>query len=585
MIILVCLVGLPAAAVAQATTILTRQVELADSTGATLCTEHEPRTTTPEGNLVGTPCDTVRQTNGVAGAVWFLKDGGTGTDNTGWVTFQPDAGSVDTSGTPANDQVAIFTDADTIEGDTDFVFDGTQLGLGGTPAALFHINRDDTTRTDIQIENNDLTADAEIGRWLFRALDASSAVQDYAAILGVIDSPTAASEDGRIAFETAIDGTLATRMTLDQDRLGIGITTPDGTLHAHTATAGTVTADTSANQIVAEDSDTGGMSILVPDASTSQFLFGSPTDNKGAQITWAHDSNQLQIGTHKTGGFLRFDTGIASEDMRIDGGNVFINDTANANMTIGLTVNQGANDNEIQAFKSSDIAHGLTTGFGINIETDNFAAIQKRNATLGGVRHLVIAEDAVLDNVWSMHVLGGQGTNNKTTSLAALVEFNVAEHNGANVLANITPDGNVFAIRARVGGSAVARFMIDEDGDMFTVTAGQTFDEFEDAKLARAFDLLQEGTVASEWDRYIDYNEQALIDAGILGAPIADGGMWNLTGHVRLLNGAVWQNFTAQQEMALRLTRIEEENAALRDDLRSVLAILQAQEQALVAQR
>lgn len=38
---------------------------------------------------------------------------------------------VDTSGTPVADQVAIFTDADTIEGDADLTFDGDALKLGG----------------------------------------------------------------------------------------------------------------------------------------------------------------------------------------------------------------------------------------------------------------------------------------------------------------------------------------------------------------------------------------------------------------------------------------------------------------------
>ena len=41
-------------------------------------------------------------------------------------------------------------------------------------------------------------------------------------------------------------------------------------------------------------------------------------------------------------------------------GIVFIGDTANAQMTTGLTINQGTADNEILALKSSDINHGMT---------------------------------------------------------------------------------------------------------------------------------------------------------------------------------------------------------------------------------
>ena len=44
-------------------------------------------------------------------------------------------GGVDTSGTPANDQIAIFTDSDTIEGDTNFTWDGSKLIVAGELAA------------------------------------------------------------------------------------------------------------------------------------------------------------------------------------------------------------------------------------------------------------------------------------------------------------------------------------------------------------------------------------------------------------------------------------------------------------------
>ena len=40
-------------------------------------------------------------------------------------------GGVDTSGTPANNQLAIFTDADTVEGDSNLTYDGTDLILAG----------------------------------------------------------------------------------------------------------------------------------------------------------------------------------------------------------------------------------------------------------------------------------------------------------------------------------------------------------------------------------------------------------------------------------------------------------------------
>ncbi len=40
-------------------------------------------------------------------------------------------GGVDTSGTPVDNQLAIFTDADTVEGDADLTYDGTTLAIAG----------------------------------------------------------------------------------------------------------------------------------------------------------------------------------------------------------------------------------------------------------------------------------------------------------------------------------------------------------------------------------------------------------------------------------------------------------------------
>jgi len=71
----------------------------------------------------------------------------------------------------------------------------------------------------------------------------------------------------------------------------------------------------------------------------------------------------------------------------------------------------------------------------------------------------------------------------KTTSGVGLVDIYVSEHDGANALANITADGNIFSVRAKTGGSDLTKFMVDEDGDAYvfgnaiitgTATAGGT---------------------------------------------------------------------------------------------------------------
>ena len=145
------------------------------------------------------------------------------------------------------------------------------------------------------------------------------------------------------------------------------------------------------------------------------------------------------------------------------GSTLYVNESANGSMTLGVTINQGANDNEVLAFKSSDIGHGYTSGG----ETDTYAAFQKSSATLGGLKITSMAEDAAEDQVTQIHSIGGTAMTTKSTSGVGLVDIYVAEHDGSGTIADITADGNVFSVRARVGSADVTRFMVDEDGDAY----------------------------------------------------------------------------------------------------------------------
>ena len=145
------------------------------------------------------------------------------------------------------------------------------------------------------------------------------------------------------------------------------------------------------------------------------------------------------------------------------GSTLYVNESANGSMTLCVTINQGANDNEVLAFKSSDIGHGYTSGG----ETDTYAAFQKSSATLGGLKITSLAEDAAEDQVTQIHSIGGTAMTTKSTSGVGLVDIYVAEHDGSGTIADITADGNVFSVRARVGSADVTRFMVDEDGDAY----------------------------------------------------------------------------------------------------------------------
>jgi hypothetical protein len=110
----------------------------------------------------------------------------------------------------------------------------------------------------------------------------------------------------------------------DTSKVGIGTTSPDGTLHVHTATAGSITAHGDMDDLVVENSGNAGITILSPNASASSLAFGSPDDSDGlgAAIQWKSDDNLLSIITHNAGDMICFRTGNSSQEvmrMKADG--------------------------------------------------------------------------------------------------------------------------------------------------------------------------------------------------------------------------------------------------------------------------
>jgi len=106
--------------------------------------------------------------------------------------------------------------------------------------------------------------------------------------------------------------------------VGIGTSSPSGKLNVASGSSG-ASPWANADDVVIETNGATGISILAPDNNQANLIFGSPSDNIGSIIRWVHDDNELQVGTHKSNGFLTFKTAIGTERMRIDSsGNVGI---------------------------------------------------------------------------------------------------------------------------------------------------------------------------------------------------------------------------------------------------------------------
>jgi hypothetical protein len=92
---------------------------------------------------------------------------------------------------------------------------------------------------------------------------------------------------------------------------GILASSADGTAHIHTATAGTVSASTTYDDLVVENSGDGGISILTPNANIGALVFGRPSDNDAGILSYNHSNNNFKITTNgadrlylNNGGFL-----------------------------------------------------------------------------------------------------------------------------------------------------------------------------------------------------------------------------------------------------------------------------------------
>ncbi len=99
------------------------------------------------------------------------------------------------------------------------------------------------------------------------------------------------------AGATTITGTLSA-----STRFAVG-TTPHATYTGwfRTASAGAVTANTQADEGVFENSDHGGVSVLVGDTKFASYYLGSTSLARGARIRWQYSNSALVMATTKAG--------------------------------------------------------------------------------------------------------------------------------------------------------------------------------------------------------------------------------------------------------------------------------------------
>jgi len=276
---------------------------------------------------------------------------------------------------------------------------------------------------------------------------------------------------------------------------------------------------------------------------------GSPTIHRTAlrtESTTSVDSRADVTAISPSGNDSRVtllaQAGTAQASIELDtGDNVTIVSPADVEIRAGegLTINQSANDGNIIELISSDVAHGITT----IADTDVYSTFCKTTGADGGVLIRGLSEGTVGAQLSGFAVSASTG---ETTSDLGTIRLNTHKKNGTGITSWGTDDNIVV-----MANNSATKWILKGNGDVYIDGTQNTYDAYDDVALARALDLSTGGAIASEFDKFVQYNQEDLIAARILGS---DGRMINTTQLQRLHNGAIWQlhRRIAQLEKELR---------------------------------
>ena len=270
-----------------------------------------------------------------------------------------------------------------------------------------------------------------------------------------------------------------------------------------------------------------------------QLQFGDENNEQVGRIMYEHNTNAMSFHTSN------------AEKMRItsDGKLSTGGETAPDIGDGGLTLDQNAVDTKILTFKSSDVAHNITN----EAESDTYFAVTKGSATKGGIRMDALSEQGgeIMQFIALGNIDGGATDTATSTSGLGAMSFgvNLMSNNDGAANDSVADAGNLAVFR----NFTATQFIIKGNGAIHSNAAAGTYDSYEDAQLVRAFDLTnKKGVIASQFDKYVSYNHEALADAELVGRD-EDGTpnmMMNITGFIQLHNGAIWQQYEKTERLA-----------------------------------
>jgi hypothetical protein len=359
------------------------------------------------------------------------------------------------------------------------------------------------------------------------------------------------------------------------DTRNVGVINIDGAINTQ-AVSETTTAV--ASLIINEPNIAKGSGHTITTAA-SLYIVDAPTEgNTNNAAIYVAGGNIIHGGNWMAGsnanGYLRF-YGDPSSSVGMtfdDDGTLFIGDDANTNMTIGLTINQASTDDEIMAFKSSDISHGMTD----TVETDTFGSFRKQEAGAnGGGLRISGYSDTNTYKALVLEAFSADATPDltDTSNSAGVMEFNAGVISGTDIT-NVPAGANAFAFGTSDLTDSATVMVIKGNGDVHQTTDAHTaLDDMADAELIRAYEVERapDQVIKDKWDDIVRYNEADLIAAGIFGVE-GRKGLTNTSQLMRLHSGAIWQGHAAHMSLAEKVEGLEVELIEAKKQLAAISA-------------
>lgn len=226
-----------------------------------------------------------------------------------------------------------------------------------------------------------------------------------------------------------------------------------------------------------------------------------------------------------------------AEVARASGTTFFVGATANSFMTQGITISQGANDNEILGFKSTDVTQPMTDF----ADATTFGAFGKFIAAEGGIKIRGFSSGT---RTMLLSAFATTEDTTDTTSSNAAIEIRAGKASGASI-ADMSATANMVVFST--ANSGTVRFLIKGNGALHAtnVTGGQldgtALDGEKDIHLLRAQEVLRSegnGIVMNKWDEHVKANKEDLKRVGVLSS---EGDFINIQRMFSLQGGAMWQ--------------------------------------------